>query len=498
MTVSARGSSRLLRGEFLSNRSLTSPSGRCTLENALKETRLRDNATGETLWKAPVRPDYGSSSVFALGLDGDLTIWNRYRAPLWNSGTAGCDVEALEVRDDGLLALVDRSGELVWSAGSGVDPTIATPPPASGPDHDQSSAQLQRRLEVWIDSLVAGRGYSATLVEGLSPAEVLRRCSVPAPVTSTWEDLRTQRDDENPAAVVIGAVTLGRHTLLLADRPWFDATALSAGARTITTSRAPGGDNDPGSGEWTMHRDGVNTAHFRADPPIRRRGARLPELSRPLMAMGSYDVAWTAGSEGLELMCRVAGVSPTAADLGGAFLGAVLDPPAGLFEPPTGPVPVVPPARPVIPWSGAPDDAPLLLIRTDYEDDDAWAAVVAEAARSSLAGDPVATLTVSDPGWAAASVDEVLAALPPGDFWEAVFVADAQTMTAPGHPLLAVSTSIPAPSVDYEPEEGVTREFRATADTVADMHVNFQVANMSFEEFSTWANDEDDKVYRGD
>jgi hypothetical protein len=340
MTVTARGSSRLLRGEFLSNRSMTSPAGRCTLENALKETRLRDNATGETLWAAPVRPDRGSSSVFALGLDGDLTIWNRHRAPLWSSGTAGRDVEALEVRDDGLVALVDSSGALVWSAGTGVDPAIETPPPASGPDHDHSGVQLQRRLEVWVDSLVAGRGYSTVLVEDAGPAEVLRRCCVPSAVvtSTTWENLRAMRDDARPAADVFGAVPLGPHTLLLVDRPWLAAARLSAGTRTITTSRAPGGgdggDGDPAGAEWTMHRDGDTTAHFRERPPVLRHGSRLPELSRPLMAMGSYDVTWTAEYEGLELMCRVAGVSPTAADLGGALLGAVLEAPPGLFAPP--------------------------------------------------------------------------------------------------------------------------------------------------------------------
>jgi hypothetical protein len=63
--------------------------------------------------------------------------------------------------------------------------------------------------------------------------------------------------------------------------------------------------------------------------------------------------------------------------------------------------------------------------------------------------------------------------------------------------VLAVSTTIPAASADYEPEDGVSREFRAQAETVAGMHINVETGNMCFEEFSEWATDDPDGVFRG-
>lgn len=60
-----------------------------------------------------------------------------------------------------------------------------------------------------------------------------------------------------------------------------------------------------------------------------------------------------------------------------------------------------------------------------------------------------------------------------------------------------MSTTIPAPSEDYEPEQGLAREFRAEAAVVADMHIQFETGNMGFEDFSAWANGDPDGVFRG-
>jgi Domain of unknown function (DUF6924) len=43
----------------------------------------------------------------------------------------------------------------------------------------------------------------------------------------------------------------------------------------------------------------------------------------------------------------------------------------------------------------------------------------------------------------------------------------------------------------------VTREFRAEAGVVVEMHIQFEIGNMDFEEFSAWANDDPDGVFRG-
>jgi hypothetical protein len=73
----------------------------------------------------------------------------------------------------------------------------------------------QSRLEVWIDSLTAGRGYSATVVLNVEPAEALRRRGLPdsGVSRSTWQRLRARRDAAGPGAgAVVGALALGRHT----------------------------------------------------------------------------------------------------------------------------------------------------------------------------------------------------------------------------------------------------------------------------------------------
>jgi hypothetical protein len=599
------GGPLLRRGEFCRGESLTSASGRCTLINLFTTTRLFDNATGEALWEAPIRPDPGSYTTLALGLDGDLVVWNRYRVALWNSGTAGRGAEVLEVRDSGEVVLLDGAGGTVWSTGTQVAPV---PGPGTWPDpgrgavlrrgqslrrqsltsddgttvlfHCEHSVQLrapggqmawspayraedtsltldqdgflriragdgsvikelagpghelvvvygraqlrdaagvavwttargglpddgpfikppgpaESQLEVWIDSLTAGQGYSAAVVLDTEPAEVLRRRGLPdsAVRASTWQRLRATRDASPGARTMVGAVALGRHTLLLASAPGLSGRPLSTGTTAITSIRAPGGGNDPGESEWTMHRDGDTVVHLRRDPPRRRKGVKLPEVARALAEMGSDDAMWTAEFQGLELLCRVSGVSPAAADLGGELLGGLLgdleqdEPAADAARSPAAR------SRPPI---ALPDLAsfPLVLVRTDYSDDAAWAEIL-ESARRWEYGDQLVH-AVTGPAWAGAAVDDVLAALPPHRP-EAVFIADLPAMNASGYPVLVVSTVIPAPSEDYEPEDGVSREFRAEAGTITTMNANLAIANIGFEEFSESASHDPEGIFR--
>jgi hypothetical protein len=602
------GGSRLRLGEFARNQSLTSASGRCTLTN-LFTTRLYDNATGEVLWEAPIRHDPGSFTSLALGLDGDLVVWNRYRVALWSSGTAGRGAEMLEVRDSGEVVLLDGAGDTVWTSGTGV---TAIPGPDAWPDpgrgavlrrgqslrrqsltsddgstvlfHADHSVHLrapdgqmawsaayrregtslvldqdgflriragdgsvvkelagpgrelvvvrgraqlrdaagavawttargglpddgpltrppgpaESRLEIWIDSLTAGRGYSATVVLAVAPAEVLRRRGLPdgAARVATWPQLRAERDAGPGGGTVLAAVALGRHTLLLADTPGLPDRPLSAGTTAITSTRAPGGDNDPGQSEWAVQHDGDTVAHLRRDPPRRRKGVRRPEVAAALAEMGSDSADWTAEFEGLELLCRAGGISPVAADLGGEILGGILtgsrlDESAAEPEPEPRP----PAARPRPPIA-LPDleSFPLVVVRTDYSDDAAWARLLDVVGRYEF-GDPVIH-AVTGPDWAGAGVDDVLTALPP-DCPEAVFIADLPAMSTDGYPVLAVSTIIPAPSQDFEPEDGVTREFRAEAEAVASMNANLSIANVSFEEYSESANGDAEGILRG-
>lgn len=204
---------------------------------------------------------------------------------------------------------------------------------------------------------------------------------------------------------------------------------LSEGTSAVTSTLVPRGDEVPGVSEWTMHRDGKTVAHLRREPPQRRKGVRLPEVVRALTEMGPDDASWTAVFEGLELMCRVAGISPAAADLGGELLGGILVAPwpdeldARVPEPPKGGV------RPAIRLD---DDQRVVVVRTDFSNDAAWAGLLEALAQSAFADDvDVDVHAVTGQAWAGASPDEILAALPPHAL-EAVFIADATAMNTRG------------------------------------------------------------------
>ena len=593
---SAYGGPRLRRGEFARvGQSLTSASGRCTLTSLFRPT-LYDNATGAVLWVAPV-PDHPEPGArFALGLDGELVLSDRFRSVLWTAGTAGRGVQTLEVRDRGEVVLLDAAGVTVWTTGTAVDPAgTAWPSPGRAavlrrgqslrrqsltsddgrtllshsdhsvylhdPDQRQAwsrgftaensfleldlggrlrgrggdgsilydlggpgeelvvangRAELrdaagtvvwtttrdgqpdvqppptgpdQARLEVWIDSLTAGRGHTATIVLDVEPAEALRRRGLPdgSVRAGTWVRLRAERDATGSAAVV-AAVALGRHTLVLTDAPGLSGAALSAGTTAITSTWTPGRHRRPGRSEWTLHRDGATLVHLRSHPPKRRKGARLPELVRALDPAGA-DPLWAVDVEGLALLCRVAGVAPTAADLGDELLGGLLD----VVEPdersPEPPPPVRAPLT-------VPDLAffPVVMVRTDYSDDDAWAEVV-DSAQQNEWREPVIH-AVSDPVWAGADPEEVLAALPP-DRPGVVFVADQAAMNPFGYPVLAISTTIPAPSADYEPADGEQRTFRAEAETVSDVAGQLAIGNLGFADLVDQAGRDPEGVFRG-
>ena len=570
------GGSELRLGEYLHASSLTSPSGRFTLLNAVGGTALYDNASGQQLWAASGENMYGQA-VFALGLDGDLTVWNHHRQPGWRSGTAGQGTERLQVTDDGDVVLLDGNGRVLWMTntapsydpfppfeadvargavlrpgqtlrhqvlvsedgstalmhthagltvfvrGQGfgwrvpmdVDSHLSLDPDGilrvrsgdqvvnqiAGPGEqlvvvggraelrDESGAVVwsttasgesapvpgpsQADLEVCFDSLATGRGYTAVVVRDVSPAEALRRWGLndASTVEARWQQLQSRCADDE---VAVAAVRLGRHTLLMAGAPWVQGgDQLSAGTTAVRHSY----DQTCGwSSEWSMHRDGVTVSHLREEQPKRRRGMDLPEIIAAVQEMNERqswsNSDWFASFQSLELMCRVAGVWPTAADLRGELLGGVL--PASLVQ------------RPVVVRADRPNRPPLVIeddlvfVRTDFSDDEAWAVILAEARNGMYDEGPVEP--TDDPGWEGADFEEVLAALP-DDCAEVVYLADAVSMTHEEHAVLAVNTELPPASEDYEPEEGITRTMRIEPAFITTMHGNLQIANLSWEEY---------------
>ncbi|WP_448318035.1 DUF6924 domain-containing protein [Streptomyces sp. CO7] len=126
----------------------------------------------------------------------------------------------------------------------------------------------------------------------------------------------------------------------------------------------------------------------------------------------------------------------------------------------------------------APDDLASTVLRTDFADDAAWAAV--RAAIDAADGQGHATY-VSDPRFTDVSVPDLVdeeSAAGEDDRLTYVFLADAATLTDPSFPLLAV---------DLHDEPG--RTFRVPARWYPEVSANLSIANADFADFADAADD---------
>lgn len=126
-----------------------------------------------------------------------------------------------------------------------------------------------------------------------------------------------------------------------------------------------------------------------------------------------------------------------------------------------------------------------LLVRTDFSDEWMWSEVCSEAGRENEDGFRAYVVPVSDRSFDGAPWQPVLAAAPANDTGAAVlFIADAETLTEPGHPVLAVSLF----KDDGTPFRSVTAELWAVEN-------NLNVANLGWADFTGQVGS--DGVYRG-
>lgn len=145
----------------------------------------------------------------------------------------------------------------------------------------------------------------------------------------------------------------------------------------------------------------------------------------------------------------------------------------------------------------------VLVIRTDFSDDEAWEAVAGELHRPWGPGGEFAAAVqlVDAPAWSGATADEVLAALVDEDLI-VVFVADRGTMKSPARALLALSTVWEDVSgldpVYYQEliESPEPREFRATPAAVHGVQADLALGNVDFAEYAGAAAAEPDQVLR--
>ena len=138
-----------------------------------------------------------------------------------------------------------------------------------------------------------------------------------------------------------------------------------------------------------------------------------------------------------------------------------------------------------------------VVIRTDYSDVGAWQKVAA-GLRQPWGEDVESSWhVVEGAGWAGADADEVLAALP-DHLHDVVFLADAHTMNCDQYSLLAVSTDPDMQDEDHEiPGLGFTSRFRILPTAVAEMVGNLALANMDYEDFSSSAHGDPQRIHRG-
>ncbi|MFE4450681.1 DUF6924 domain-containing protein [Streptomyces sp. NPDC056796] len=139
-----------------------------------------------------------------------------------------------------------------------------------------------------------------------------------------------------------------------------------------------------------------------------------------------------------------------------------------------------------------------LLIRTDFSDEAAWQALrtaVTTPADQDEDDDEDGFLAVlnivDDPAYDGLTTGQVVALAPTED--DLLVVADAQALTGPGMPLLAVYMS------DEEEDTDVLRSgfdtLRVVASELWSIENNISLANMDWEEFVGAA--EEDGVFRG-
>ncbi|MFD5065865.1 DUF6924 domain-containing protein [Streptomyces sp. NPDC058394] len=146
------------------------------------------------------------------------------------------------------------------------------------------------------------------------------------------------------------------------------------------------------------------------------------------------------------------------------------------------------------------DEFDALVVRTDYQDDQAWQDVTAALMEPS--GDrqyEAHVHFIDDPAWAGATVDEVLTVVCADNNLAVVFLADRTTMQAESHALLAVTTMTREECVDDEDYEQLTefgREFRTLPAGIHDVHANLSIGNLGFEEYAAWAHDDPERIYR--
>jgi OAA-family lectin sugar binding domain len=154
--------------------------------------------------------------------------------------------------------------------------------------------------------------------------------------------------------------------------------------------------------------------------------------------------------------------------------------------------PVVSPVEPEpVVLEDVPAGTPLLppvasvpLVRTDFSDDEAWAAISSEVtAVRHLSGGNLFSANVepvNDVVFDGLTATQLCQLVPPSVKWSLLFAADRPTMTSAEHHVLVVDLD----------EDSLGRTFRATPPAIQEVENNLSLANMDWEDFAYAADDD--------
>ncbi|MEV4330962.1 hypothetical protein AB0K02_10515 [Streptomyces sp. NPDC049597] len=152
----------------------------------------------------------------------------------------------------------------------------------------------------------------------------------------------------------------------------------------------------------------------------------------------------------------------------------------------------------VLPKITGRDEFAALIVRTAYDDEAAWQAVVTDLTRPW--GDECEydadVHIVDDPAWTGATPDDVLAAVRGDEDLSVVFLADKVTMQCAHRGLLALAVHDGEDDVDPMDGDPPPREFRTVPTGVHTVHANLSIANMYFEDYAETAFTDPDGVFR--
>ncbi|NJQ02014.1 DUF6461 domain-containing protein [Streptomyces zingiberis] len=220
--------------------------------------------------------------------------------------------------------LVDEHDSVVWVHSEGFFPGGYRPVDAEPADESSDGP------EPWMDYLDMGEHYCVTVIQNVTPYEALRRFGAADDEisVSTWRKLRDRVEFEevdHHHNHVVAAFALGPHALLVEDigNEGVHRADLSVGTFTVSAFANHSYEH------VSVSRDGEELASMHLSSLRAVEGPHPEEITRVFPEMGIDDAeAFEDDPESffndLELLRRIAGISPGVADLAGQAHVAII------------------------------------------------------------------------------------------------------------------------------------------------------------------------------